>query len=306
MSAHVAVIMGGWSAEREVSLVSGAAASKALASRGYRVTEIDADRDLSRRLVELKPDVVFNALHGRWGEDGCIQGILEVLEIPYTHSGVMASAVAMNKPMAKRVVAQAGVPVAEDKVVASADLFIADPLPRPYVVKPLDEGSSVGVVILKPGDNSFGPDVDGPWRQNDQVMVERYIAGRELTCAVIGDRATRGVTELRPKRGFYDYEAKYSDGVTEHVIPAPVPDTIYERVRALALAAHNALGCRGVSRSDFRYDDTEGGTGELILLEVNTQPGMTPLSLVPEMAAHEGMSFEDLVVWMVEDASCRR
>lgn len=306
MSAHVAVIMGGWSAEREVSLVSGAAASKALANRGYRVTEIDADRDLSRRLVELKPDVVFNALHGRWGEDGCIQGILEVLEIPYTHSGVMASAVAMNKPMAKRIVAQAGVPVAEDKVVASADLFAADPLPRPYVVKPLDEGSSVGVVILKPGDNSFGPDADGPWRQNDQVMVERYIAGRELTCAVIGDRATKGVTELRPKRGFYDYEAKYSDGVTEHVIPAPVPAAIYDRVRDLALLAHNALGCRGVSRSDFRYDDTEGGTGELILLEVNTQPGMTPLSLVPEMAAHEGMSFEDLVVWMVEDASCRR
>jgi D-alanine-D-alanine ligase len=218
----------------------------------------------------------------------------------------MASAVAMNKPMAKRVCALAGVPVAEDKVVASKDLFRADPMPRPYVVKPLDEGSSVGVVILKPGDNSFSPDVDGPWRQNAEVMVERYIAGREVTCAVIGDRATRGVTELRPKRGFYDYEAKYSDGVTEHLIPAPIPPDVYERVRDLALTAHKALGCRGVSRADFRYDDTEGGTGELILLEVNTQPGMTPLSLVPEMAAYEGMSFEDLVVWMVEDASCRR
>ena len=306
MKAHVAVIKGGWSAEREVSLVSGGAAAKALANRGYKVTEIDAGRDLSRQLSDLKPDVVFNALHGRWGEDGCIQGILEVLEIPYTHSGVMASAVAMNKPMAKRVCALAGVPVAEDKVVASKDLFRADPMPRPYVVKPLDEGSSVGVVILKPGDNSFSPDVDGPWRQNAEVMVERYIAGREVTCAVIGDRATRGVTELRPKRGFYDYEAKYNDGVTEHLIPAPVPADVYERVRDLALAAHRALGCRGVSRSDFRYDDTEGGTGELILLEVNTQPGMTPLSLVPEMAAYEGMSFEDLVVWMVEDASCRR
>jgi D-alanine-D-alanine ligase len=306
MKAHVAVIKGGWSAEREVSLVSGGAAAKALANRGYKVTEIDAGRDLSRQLSELKPDVVFNALHGRWGEDGCIQGILEVLEIPYTHSGVMASAVAMNKPMAKRVCALAGVPVAEDKVVASKDLFSADPMPRPYVVKPLDEGSSVGVVILKPGDNSFSPDVDGPWRQNAEVMVERYIAGREVTCAVIGDRATKGVTELRPKRGFYDYEAKYSDGVTEHLIPAPVPADVYERVRDLALTAHRALGCRGVSRSDFRYDDTEGGTGELILLEVNTQPGMTPLSLVPEMAAYEGMSFEDLVVWMVEDASCRR
>ena len=267
---------------------------------------IDAGHDLASKLVEAKPDVVFNGLHGRWGEDGCVQGILEVLEIPYTHSGVMASSVAMNKPMAKRVCAAAGVPVAEDKVVASKELFKADPLPRPFVVKPLDEGSSVGVVIMKPGDNTFTPEMDGPWRQNAQVMVERYIAGRELTCAVIGDRPTRGVTELRPKRGFYDYEAKYSDGLTEHLIPAPVPPAVYERVRELALAAHRALGCRGVSRADFRYDDTEGGTGELILLEVNTQPGMTPLSLVPEMAAYEGMSFEDLVVWMVEDASCRR
>ncbi len=306
MKPHVAVIKGGWSAEREVSLVSGGAAAKALAARGYKVTEIDAGHDLPLKLAEVKPDVAFNALHGRWGEDGCVQGILEVLEIPYTHSGVMASAVAMNKPMAKRVCAAAGVPVAEDKVVASKDLFRADPLPRPFVVKPLDEGSSVGVVIMKRGDNTFTPDMDGPWRQNAQVMVERYIAGRELTCTVIGDRATRGVTELRPKRGFYDYEAKYSDGVTEHLIPAPVPATVYEQVRDLALAAHRALGCRGVSRADFRYDDTEGGTGELILLEVNTQPGMTPLSLVPEMAAYEGISFEDLVVWMVEDASCRR
>jgi D-alanine-D-alanine ligase len=306
MKPHVAVIKGGWSAEREVSLVSGGAAAKALAARGYKVTEIDAGHDLAGKLAEAKPDVVFNGLHGRWGEDGCVQGILEVLEIPYTHSGVMASSVAMNKPMAKRVCAAAGVPVAEDKVVASKELFKADPLPRPFVVKPLDEGSSVGVVIMKPGDNTFTPEMDGPWRQNAQVMVERYIAGRELTCAVIGDRPTRGVTELRPKRGFYDYEAKYSDGLTEHLIPAPVPPAVYERVRELALAAHRALGCRGVSRADFRYDDTEGGTGELILLEVNTQPGMTPLSLVPEMAAYEGMSFEDLVVWMVEDASCRR
>lgn len=306
MKPHVAVIKGGWSAEREVSLVSGGAAAKALAARGYKVTEIDAGHDLANKLAEAKPDVVFNGLHGRWGEDGCVQGILEVLEIPYTHSGVMASSVAMNKPMAKRVCAAAGVPVAEDKVVASKELFKADPLPRPFVVKPLDEGSSVGVVIMRPGDNTFTPEMDGPWRQNAEVMVERYIAGRELTCAVIGDRPTKGVTELRPKRGFYDYEAKYSDGLTEHLIPAPVPPAVYERVRELALAAHRALGCRGVSRADFRYDDTEGGTGELILLEVNTQPGMTPLSLVPEMAAYEGMSFEDLVVWMVEDASCRR
>lgn len=306
MKPHVAVIKGGWSAEREVSLVSGGAAAKALAARGYKVTEIDAGHDLANKLAAAKPDVVFNGLHGRWGEDGCVQGILEVLEIPYTHSGVMASSVAMNKPMAKRVCAAAGVPVAEDKVVASKELFKADPLPRPFVVKPLDEGSSVGVVIMRPGDNTFTPEMDGPWRQNAEVMVERYIAGRELTCAVIGDRPTKGVTELRPKRGFYDYEAKYSDGLTEHLIPAPVPAAVYERVRELALAAHRALGCRGVSRADFRYDDTDGGTGELILLEVNTQPGMTPLSLVPEMAAYEGMSFEDLVVWMVEDASCRR
>jgi D-alanine-D-alanine ligase len=306
MKPHVAVIKGGWSAEREVSLVSGGAAAKALAARGYKVTEIDAGHDLAQKLAALRPDVAFNALHGRWGEDGCVQGILEVLEIPYTHSGVMASAVAMNKPMAKRVCAAAGVPVTEDKVVASKELFKADPMPRPYVVKPIDEGSSVGVVILQPGDNTFSPEVDGPWHQNAEVMVERYIAGRELTCAVIGDRPTKGVTELRPKRGFYDYEAKYSDGMTEHLIPAPVSPEVYERVRQLALAAHQALGCRGVSRADFRYDDTEGGTGELILLEVNTQPGMTPLSLVPEMAAYEGISFEDLVVWMVEDASCRR
>jgi D-alanine-D-alanine ligase len=306
MKPHVAVIKGGWSAEREVSLVSGGAAAKALAARGYKVTEIDAGHDLAQKLAALRPDVAFNALHGRWGEDGCVQGILEVLEIPYTHSGVMASAVAMNKPMAKRVCAAAGVPVTEDKVVASKELFKADPMPRPFVVKPIDEGSSVGVVILQPGDNTFSPEVDGPWHQNAEVMVERYIAGRELTCAVIGDRPTKGVTELRPKRGFYDYEAKYSDGMTEHLIPAPVSPEVYERVRELALAAHQALGCRGVSRADFRYDDTEGGTGQLILLEVNTQPGMTPLSLVPEMAAYEGISFEDLVVWMVEDASCRR
>ncbi|MBI1179760.1 MAG: D-alanine--D-alanine ligase [Alphaproteobacteria bacterium] len=303
MSRHVAVIKGGWSAEREVSLVSGGAAGKALAGRGYRVTEIDAGHDLSQRLTELRPDVVFNALHGRWGEDGCVQGILEVLELPYTHSGVMASAVAMNKPMAKRVFRDAGLPVAEDRVVASADLFKADPLPRPFVVKPLDEGSSVGVVILKPGDNTFTPETDGPWRQNPEVMVERYIPGRELTCAVIGGKATQGVTELRPKRGFYDYEAKYSDGVTEHLIPAPLPEALYGKVRDLALAAHEALGCRGVTRTDFRYDET---AGELVVLEVNTQPGMTPLSLVPEMAAFEGISFDDLVVWMVEDASCRR
>jgi D-alanine-D-alanine ligase len=306
MSLHVAVIKGGWSAEREVSLVSGDAASKALAKRGYRVTEIDAGHDLSARLSELRPDVVFNALHGRWGEDGCVQGILEVLEIPYTHSGVLASSIAMNKPMAKRVFRDAGLPVAEDKVVNSANLFAEDPLPRPFVVKPLDEGSSVGVVIFQPGDNSFTPEVEGPWRQNDRVMVERYVPGREVTCAVLGDRPTQAVTELRPKRGFYDYEAKYSDGVTEHLTPAPLPEAVYERVRTLALRAHECLGCRGVTRADFRYDDTRGGEGDLVLLEVNTQPGMTPLSLVPEMTAYEGITFDDLMVWMVEDASCRR
>ena len=302
---HVAVVMGGWSAEREVSLVSGQAVSKALTSAGYRVTEVDAGRDLSAQLASLKPDVAFNALHGRWGEDGCVQGLFEVMGLPYTHSGVMASALAMNKPAAKKLFVEAGLPVAQDVVVASDDLFAGDPLPRPFVIKPLDEGSSVGVVIVRDGDN-LTPEKPGPWQSNIQVMVERYIPGRELACTVINDKAT-AVVELRPKRGFYDYEAKYEDGITEHLLPAPLSEAVTQAVQRIALSAHQVLGCRGVTRADLRFDDAGSGTpDDLVLLEINTQPGMTPLSLAPEMAAHQGQSFEALVVWMVEDASCPR
>ena len=304
MSAHVAILMGGWSAEREVSLVTGAAISAALKVRGYRVTEVDADRNLAAVLTDVKPDVVFNALHGRWGEDGCVQGLLEILGLPYTHSGVRASALAMDKPVAKRIFKEAGLRVADDAVVASAQLFDAEPLPRPFVVKPSNEGSSVGVAIIKEGDN-FAPDQPGPWQTFDEVMVETYVPGREVTSAVMGDRVL-GVLELQPTRGFYDYEAKYTEGVTDHVMPAPIHADAYEEARESALAAHRALGCRGVTRADFRYDDRDGEPGRLYLLETNTQPGMTPLSLVPEIAAHEGISFEDLAVWMVEDASCPR
>ena len=301
---HVAVVMGGWSAERDVSLVSGAAVAKGLRAKDYKVTEVDAGRDLAQQLSALKPDLAFNALHGRWGEDGCVQGLFEVLGLPYTHSGVMASALAMNKPVAKRLFARAGLPVAEDAVVKSADLFAKEPMARPFVVKPADEGSSVGVVIVEAGDN-LSPDKPGPWQSNEDVMVERYVPGRELACTIIGDRVT-AIVELRPKRGFYDYEAKYEEGITEHLMPAPLPDDVTAEVQRITLAAHNALGCRGVTRADLRYDDTKSDPGTLALLEVNTQPGMTPLSLAPEMAAHDGMPFEDLVAWMVEDASCRR
>lgn len=302
---HVAVVMGGWSVEREVSLVSGKAVATALTQAGYRVTEVDAGRDLPRQLEDVNPDVAFNALHGRWGEDGCVQGVFEVMGLPYTHSGVMASALAMNKPVAKALFAGAGLPVAEDKVIDAKTLFAGEPLPRPFVVKPLDEGSSVGVVIVRDGDN-LSPDKPGPWQSNTRVMVERYVPGRELACTVIDDEAT-AIVELRPKRGFYDYEAKYEDGITAHLLPAPLADTVTEAVQRITLTAHQTLGCRGVTRADLRFDDTSGGTpDDLVLLEINTQPGMTPLSLAPEMAAHQGLSFEALVTWMVEDASCPR
>ncbi|MFN3232855.1 MAG: D-alanine--D-alanine ligase [Alphaproteobacteria bacterium] len=304
MSKHIAVVMGGWSTEREVSLVSGAAIADVLTVAGYKVTRVDADRALAETLTTLQPDVVFNALHGRWGEDGCIQGLLEVLGIPYTHSGVLASAVAMDKPMAKRVFHDAGLPVAAHVMARKDELFQADPLPRPFVVKPANEGSSVGVAVIDEGDN-FTPDQPGPWHEFDELMVEAYVPGREVTCAVMGDRAL-GVLELEPTRGFYDYEAKYTEGVTRHMMPAPIDPSVYEQAREAALAAHQALGCRGITRTDFRYDDTAGEPGSLYLLETNTQPGMTPLSLVPEIAAHEGISFEQLAVWIVEDASCPR
>ncbi len=305
---HVAMLMGGTSAEREVSLNSGRQCADALEGEGYKVTRIDVDSDLPARLMELKPDVCFNALHGKGGEDGCVQGILETLKIPYTHSGVLASALAMNKPKAKIVLAEAGVPVAEDMVVPRLEAAKAHVMPPPYVIKPADEGSSVGVFIVRE-DHAHPPQAltSSEWHFADEVMVERYIGGRELTCAVMGGRAL-GVTEILPAEGlaFYDYDAKYAPGGSRHVCPAEISPNIYELVMTLSLRAHDALGCRGVSRADFRFDDRPEGTGELICLEVNTQPGMTATSLVPELASHSGLTFGELVRWIVEDASCNR
>ena len=302
---HVAVLMGGWSAERPVSLNSGKECAGALEEAGYRVTQIDVRRDIAEVLAKLRPDVVFNALHGPYGEDGTIQGVLEILEIPYTHSGVLASALAMNKPKAKSVAAAAGIPVTEHRIVSRFEAAKQHVLPPPYVVKPMAEGSSFGVIIV-PADQAHPPQSLGrdEWAFGDQVMAEKYIPGRELTCAVKGDEAF-GVTEIVPiGHGFYDYDAKYADGGSKHLVPAPVKPFVYQNIRRLAVDAHRAIGCRGVSRSDFRYD--EAGTGEVIWLEVNTQPGMTRTSLVPELAALAGQSFPELVAWMVEDASCRR
>jgi len=304
MAKHVAVLMGGWSAERDVSLRSGQACAAALTRRGYKVTPIDVGRDIAAVLTATKPDVALNVLHGRPGEDGTLQGLLEILGIPYSHSGVMASAVAMQKDYAKAMFRAHGVPVAEDRVVSRFEAAKAHLLPPPYVIKPVAEGSSVGVFIVTeahphPPQELFRDD----WAFGDKVMVERYVAGKELTCAVMGDRAL-DVIEIVPTTRFYDYEAKYAAGGSKHLLPAPILPNVYQEVRRLAVAAHNALGCRGVSRADFRYDDR--GTGELICLEVNTQPGMTETSLVPELAAYAGITFDELVQWMVEDASINR
>src|SRR5918998_4229790 len=304
---HVAVLMGGWSSEREVSLNSGRACCKALDEQGYKVTPIDMALDIALVLPEVRPDVVFNALHGPNGEDGRIQGLLEILRIPYTHSGVLASALAMKKDAAKVVLAAAGVPVPDGVTVHRLEAAKRHVLPPPYVVKPVSEGSSVGVIIVRE-DRSHPPQELGreDWPYGDLVLVEKYIAGRELTCAVMGDRAL-DVIDIRPATGvFYDYDAKYAKGGSIHVLPAEIKTNVYQRVRELALTAHQALGCRGVSRADLRYDDTPNGTGELVVLEVNTQPGMTETSLVPEIAAYAGYSFGELVKWMVEDASCDR
>jgi D-alanine-D-alanine ligase len=305
---HVAVLMGGLSAEREVSLVTGEACAEALRSARYKVTTIDVGRDLPQLLAEIKPEVCFNALHGRWGEDGCVQGLLELLGLPYTHSGVRASALAIHKEQAKSIMRAAGIPVADGKVVARAEAARAHVLPRPYVLKPVSEGSSVGVFIVR-ADHEHPPQElnDPAWAFGEELLAERFIAGRELTCAVMGDRAL-GVTEVIPDEslGFYNYEAKYAKGGSRHVLPAPVSPNVYQLVQNLALTAHRVLGCRGVSRADFRFDDTPSGSGEVFCLEVNTQPGMTATSLVPELAAHEGLSFAELVSWMVEDASCSR
>ncbi len=304
---HVAVLMGGWSAEREVSLNSGAACADALAKTGYRVTRIDVDRWIAETLSALKPDVCFNALHGKGGEDGCIQGILETLQLPYTHSGVLASALAMDKARAKAAFRAAGVPVAESLVAKPREAAQTHLLTPPYVIKPVSEGSSVGIFIVREDHEHPPQELTRPdWAFGD-VLVERYIGGRELTCAVMGDRAL-GIIEILPAEGlsFYDYEAKYAKGGSHHILPAQISPEIYENIQKLALDAHNALGCRGVSRADFRFDDRVHGTGELVCLEVNTQPGMTATSLVPELAAHAGLTFGELVRWIVEDASCDR
>lgn len=304
---HVAVLMGGFSSERPVSLSSGNACADALEGEGYTVTRIDVDRDVAAVLADLRPDVCFNALHGPYGEDGTIQGILEYLQIPYTHSGVLSSALSMDKQQAKHVAKAAGIPVAEAKVLDRRDFGNIHPIKPPYVVKPVREGSSFGVVIVKEN-QAHPPQVIGSseWRYGDEVMVERYVYGRELTCGVMGNVAL-GVTEVVPNGDtFYDYDAKYAAGGSTHVIPARISPNIYQKIQSLALKAHQAMGCRGVSRSDFRYDDRFSENGEVIWLEINTQPGMTPTSLVPEMAAHAGHSFGDLVRWMVEDASCSR
>jgi D-alanine-D-alanine ligase len=304
---HVAVLMGGLSAEREVSLNSGRAIADALKSEGYRVTEIDVGRDVAQRLSEVKPDACFNSLHGRFGEDGCVQGVLECLAIPYTHSGVLSSALTMHKEQAKTVMRAAGVPVADAKLVARRDAAAGHVMSPPYVVKPVSEGSSVGVVIVGAGAAAPPQSLLADGAADEVVMVERYVAGRELTCAVIGEFVT-DVIEISPLQGlaFYDFAAKYAPGGSKHELPAQILPEVYQMIRKYTLAAHRALGCRGVSRADFRFDDTPGGTGELICLEVNTQPGMTGTSLVPELALHAGWSFGELVRWIIEDASCVR
>ena len=296
---HVAVLMGGLSSEREVSLVSGAACAKALEASGAKVTRIDAGRDLAQVLTALKPDVVFNALHGEWGEDGCVQGILETLQLPYTHCGVLASALAMDKAKSKAVMAAAGVTVPGGGLFNRFDAARDHVMPPPYVVKPNAEGSSVGVFLVFEGANSPPQELIAPsWTFGDDVMIEPYIRGLELSVAVMDGKA-QTVTEIVPRTGFYDYDAKYTEGGSSHVVPARIPPDVAERAKGLAEAAHAALGCRGVTRSDLRYDDINN---ILVLLEVNTQPGMTPTSLVPEQAAHLGVGFEDLVCWIVEDA----
>lgn len=306
MTKHVAVLMGGWSNEREVSLSSGTGCAAALRRAGYDVTEIDVGRDVYTVLTELEPDVAFNALHGTFGESGMIQGLLELLEVPYTHSGVLASALAMDKHQAKIMFKAAGIPVTDHLILPRQDVARSHVMRPPYVVKPIADGSSFGVFIVK-ADQSHPPQeiLREDWSGGEEIMVERYIPGRELTCAVMGDVAL-GVTEIVTDLAFYNYEAKYGKGGSRHIIPAQIQPKIYDKVQKMSLKAHAALGCRGVSRTDFRYNDQVGEDGELVCLEINTQPGMTETSLVPEQAKYAGHSFEELVAWMVEDASCNR
>jgi D-alanine-D-alanine ligase len=303
---HVAVLMGGWSAEREVSLRSGRACAEALEKKGYRVTKIDVGRDIATVLQTLKPDAALNLLHGPPGEDGTLQGILEIIGIPYSHSGVLASAMAMQKDVAKTIFRATGVPTPGGMVVSRTVAAREHVLERPYVLKPVNEGSSVGVfIVTKEHEHPPQELTRADWEFGEMVLAEPFIPGKELTCAVMGDRAL-DVIEIVPTARFYDYEAKYAPGGSTHLLPAPLLPIVYQEVRRLALAAHQALGCRGVSRADFRWDDTADGVGGLVCLEVNTQPGMTETSLVPELAAHAGIPFAELVQWMIEDASLNR
>jgi D-alanine-D-alanine ligase len=300
---HVAVLMGGWSNERPVSLMSGNGVADALERVGYRVSRVDMDRNVAQVLAGLRPDVVFNALHGVPGEDGSVQGMLDLMQIPYTHSGMVTSVIAIDKELTKQRLVPGGVPMPKGTIVASESLYAGDPLPRPYVLKPANEGSSVGVAIVKADSNYGNPisrDAKGPWQEFDELLAEPFIKGRELTVAVLGDRALC-VTELKPKSGFYDFDAKYTDGLTEHVCPAQIPAEIESYMLELALKSHRLLGCKGASRTDFRWDDELGKAG-VFALETNTQPGMTPLSLVPEQAKHVGISYEELVDILVKEA----
>jgi D-alanine-D-alanine ligase len=300
---HIAVLMGGWSAEREVSLMSGNGIADALESKGHRVTRIDMGRDIAQRLAETMPDVVFNALHGTPGEDGTVQGMMDLMGIKYTHSGLATSVIAIDKQLTKQALVPHGIRMPGGHVVQSESLYVSDPLPRPYVLKPVNEGSSVGVAIVTKEGNygdPIGRDVAGPWQEFDELLAEPFIRGRELTVAVLADKALV-VTELQPKSGFYDFDAKYTDGLTEHICPANVPADIAQAMMDTALKAHRVLGCKGASRSDFRWDDEKGVEG-LFLLEVNTQPGMTPLSMVPEQAKYMGISYPDLVEMIVGEA----
>ena len=304
---HVAVLMGGWSSERPVSLMSGEGVAKALEERGHTVTRVDMDRDVALRLAETKPDVVFNALHGCPGEDGTVQGMMDLMGLTYTHSGLATSVIAIDKELTKQALVPHGIPMPGGRIVASEELYERDPLARPYVLKPVNEGSSVGVAIVTADGNMGNPisrQAKGPWQEFERLLAEPFIRGKELTTAVIGgadgSRALT-VTELKPKSGFYDFDSKYTDGMTEHVCPAEIPDDVAQACKDIALSAHQLLGCKGASRSDFRWDDERGVEG-LFLLEVNTQPGMTPLSLVPEQARACGMSYADLVEAIVAEA----
>lgn len=300
----VAVLMGGWSAEREVSLVTGRGVAEACVRLGHEVAAIDMERDIAAKLAEVAPDIVFNALHGTPGEDGSVQGMLDLMGLRYTHSGLATSVIAIDKQLSKQALTPHGIRMPGGHVVKSESLYLGDPLPRPFVLKPVNEGSSVGVAIVTASGNygePIGRDVAGPWQDFDELLAEPFIRGRELTTAVVGGRAL-AVTELKPKSGFYDYEAKYTDGLTEHVCPANIPADIAEACLEMALKAHRVLGCRGTSRSDFRWDDEKGVEG-LYLLEVNTQPGMTPLSLVPEQAKHMGISYDELVAMILDEAA---